>query len=215
MIFASRDAESITPTQSDVDLYFDRWTRAVEAEPILGGRIPQRHRSDTGVEFSFETAKPAIVSAFRSVASADYRPVPITGDVVFDEIMTQLVAPQTARDGNETQPGSFLFPVYLGATFNEELVAARLLETDAHLPDPVQHYRDDGTWIWPNGLEKRQATAQIDFTFGWGDCFVACEGLHELRVFVPPTGTASIFDLGGDPLPPFLVLDPNTMPLPQ
>ncbi len=77
---------------------------------------------------------------------------------------------------------------------------------------------DDGSWSWV-GRETRDTgsdkdTAQIDFKFGWGDCLVACFGYRTLRAIVPPGGPATVYDLGGDPLPDYLQLDPRTKPLP-
>lgn len=58
-------------------------------------------------------------------------------------------------------------------------------------------------------------TAQIDMKLAWGDCFVACSGYHFLRAIVPPVGEATVYDVGGDPLPPQIQLSPNTHPLPK
>lgn len=65
---------------------------------------------------------------------------------------------------------------------------------------------DDGAWAWDGD------TARIDFTFGWGDCFVQCTGFRSLRAIVPPQGVATVYDLGGDLLPAGLALAPTTLP---
>jgi hypothetical protein len=56
--------------------------------------------------------------------------------------------------------------------------------------------------------------ATIEFRFGWGDCFVGCAAFRYLQIIVPPTGPATVYDLGGDPLPPWIILSPDTRPPP-
>lgn len=213
MLFASRDTPTLTPSRSEIDRYVDRWSRVAAAEPILSNRAPQRHRSDTGSQFDFETTNAAIIATFSASPSGD---VPTTGDPAFDQIMSELVAPQLSGNGTDNGNGTWIFAILVGATFNEELLATRLLATASKLPDAFQHLRDDGVWSWPDlgpGPGADDAAAQIDFSFGWGDCFVTCIGMHDLRAIVPATGAATVFDLGGDMLPPELVLSPNTRPL--
>lgn len=38
------------------------------------------------------------------------------------------------------------------------------------------------------------------FQIGWGDCFVACDGMHFWRVHVSPTAS-SLIDEWGDAIP--------------
>ena len=99
-------------------------------------------------------------------------------------------------------------------TVNEEIFNARLLSTSSHLPDPGMAPIQDGTWRWVDTSDtgNDEATAEIDLTAGWGDCFSGCAFFHYLRAAVPARGTATVYDLGGDP-PPFQ-LSPNTKPPP-
>ena len=216
LIFASRDTETITASQVEVDRYFDRWSRAVAAEPILTGRIPQRLHGNP-ISFELHTTNPLVIAAFNANAPnpAD-RDVPITGDSTFDQIMSELVIPQLWNFGHDEGEGSFLYLVSTAAVFNEELLDMRLRATSSKLPDAARGYFDDGAWSWPDGAGSGadDATAQIDFTFGWGDCFSGCAGLHKVRAVVPADGVATVYDLGGDPLPANLMLSPSTRPPP-
>jgi hypothetical protein len=89
---------------------------------------------------------------------------------------------------------------------NEEVFASLLAPTLTSLPPVFMRPTDDGTWTWQGD------TADIHFSFGWGDCFVGCDGFHTLEAIVPPAGPATVYDLGGDPLPPYLALAPTTLP---
>ncbi len=71
------------------------------------------------------------------------------------------------------------------------------------------------TWNTDTKVGTDGATATVTFSFGWGDCFVACDGFHNLRAVIPADDVATVYDLGGDPLPGGLVLSPNTRPPPS
>jgi len=64
---------------------------------------------------------------------------------------------------------------------------------------------------WTQGIVE---TGDPEFV-AWGDCFVACAGYHTLRAIVPADGEATVYDVGGDPLPDHIRLSPNTRPLPE
>lgn len=210
MIFAARDAATPTPAQTDLDRYFQRWSRVVSAEPILSNRAPQRSRGGFA-QFELETSNTSVIQSW--VSTPDIHPAPLTGDPAFDEILTALERPEIQRGGNDTGRGTKLYVVFTSSIFNEELVNSLLVPTSSRLPEPSLGFRDDGTWVWDTGGSgDDQSTAFIDFSFGWGDCFVQCDGLHDLRAVVPPEGPVTVFDMGGDPLPPFLSLSPNTLP---
>ncbi len=212
-LFAARDSPELTPSLDQVALYLERWSRAVEAEPILVDRGPQRLRGDAPAQFELETSNPAVIASWTSTHGI--HDAPLTGDASFDEVMGGLVRPELNGGGNDTGRGTKLYGVLTSAIFNEELLHERLLSTSSNLPESFLSYRDNGTWTWDQGPRSgsKDATAQIDFSFGWGDCFVQCDGMHDLRAIVPPDEPARVFDLGGDPLPPFLTLSPDTLPL--
>jgi len=138
-----------------------------------------------------------------------------TGDPVLDTTIAQLgdVAIEQ-RYAPDPPPGDpWYFELHEDTVYNEELVNSALGKSMAWLNARTAVPRDDGTWTWvtePDGT----STARVDFTFGWGDCFVACDGFHSVRAVVPEYGDATVFDLGGDPLPDNLHLDPRTRPLP-
>jgi hypothetical protein len=210
MIFAARDASTPTPAQADLDRYFQRWTRVVSAEPILSNRAPQRSRAGLA-QFELETSNASVIQSW--VSTPNIHPAPLTGDSAFDEILAALERPEIQRGGNDTGRGTKLYLVFTSSIFNEELVNSLLIPTSSRLPDPSPGFRDNGTWIWDSGGSgDDQSTAFIDFSFGWGDCVVQCDGLHDLRAIAPPDGPVTVFDMGGDPLPPFLSLSPNTLP---
>ena len=210
MIFAARDAPAPTPTQADLNRYYQRWSRVLDAEPILTDRAPQRSRAGLA-EFEFETSNASVIESWTS--TPDIHPAPPTGDPAFDDILASLERPELQRGGNDTGRGTKLYLIFTSSVFNEELVNDLLIRTSSMLPEPSVGYRDNGTWRWDTGGSGDDlATAFIDFSFGWGDCFVQCDGLHDLRAIAPPDGPVTVFDMGGDPLPSFLALSPNTLP---
>jgi hypothetical protein len=116
------------------------------------------------------------------------------------------------------ESGTYLFSLWVGAVYNEELLAADLAPYDSWFPAPMVQPQDEGTFQWlasegaPTGSDD--ATAYIEFTFGWGDCLAGCFGFHSLRAYVPADAPPTVYDLGGDPLPPGMMLSPSTIPLP-
>ena len=206
--FAARDTPELIPTQDEVDRYLSRWQRAIEAEPILDGRLPQRHRFAFGAPVPIITANPAVIAAWNAGTLA-------TGDAAFDAIIGEIHGTQLAGAGKDNGDGTFTYNLQVTALVNEELLATSLAPTMSTTSDPVIELRDDGTWLWLDammGTGSDGDTAQIDFTFGWGACVEICDGFHRVRAQVTDDA-ATVFDLGGDPLPPDLHLSPNTKPL--
>jgi hypothetical protein len=206
-LFAARDTPSLVPSVDEVEVYADRWSRAVDAEPILNGRIPQAYRDNPPTMLHITTTNPSVIAAWRE------RKI-VTGDAGFDAIVQQLAPSEVGKQFGQRGGPEWYFELDVGNAHNEDRLDQTLLAFDTSLSDPQQLPRDDGHWSWSGGPTSDEATATIDFTFGWGDCFVACDGFHSVRAVVPPTGAATVYDLGGDPLPDGMSLSPNTRPLP-
>ena len=205
LLFASRDTADLLPSQTETDRYLDRWRRALKAEPILAARLPQRYRIHGSLTIT--TTDPKIVSAWS-------RRELETGDVELDQMLARIDASLGPVRDYGTHFTAILNCPYI---FNEEFLAAALLARSSTMPDPEVWPRDDGMWVWIDADERAGhdlATAKIDFRFGWGDCFVACDGFRNLQAIIPPDGPATVYDLGGSPLPPHLSLSPNTKPPP-
>jgi hypothetical protein len=214
--FAARDSETLVPSQAEVDRYFDRWSKAIAAEPVLDGRYPQRYR-DFNVAPTVTTTNPMVIQAW-TAASANMgtgfvRVDLTTGDDSFDAIIRNIDAigmnTYWSTDGM-----AYRFTLWVDAVYNEDLLENELAPFMSSIGPAVHRPTDDGTFRWmdsakPSGEDI--STASIEFTFGWGDCMVACDGFHTVRAQVPPGGPATVYDLGGDPLPPGLALSPNTL----
>jgi hypothetical protein len=155
------------------------------------------------------TTNAAVIAAWR------HREI-VTGDSAFDAVVQQLAPSEVDElSGQPDGPDSYwYFGLTVRNVYNEDRLNQTLLGFDTWLSEPQQLPRDDGHWSWSGGSASDEATATIDFTFGWGDCFVACDGFHSVRAVVPPTGAAALYNLGGDPLPEGMALSPNTRPLP-
>jgi len=200
-IFAQRDAEHLVPQQDELDRYFERWARAAEAEPILDGRIPQMYRlgGNPPTSLIVYTTAPHAIAAWE-------QGMVWTGDPAIDDVLAPLNPMRILWNPHDPT----VFELELdGDIYSEEVLANELAVESIAMKDPMPLPQDDGSWMW-----LVDDTAQIDFTFGWGDCFVGCAGFHSVRALVPETGDAMVYDLGGDPLPPYLMLAPGTHPLP-
>jgi hypothetical protein len=217
MRFAAKYSPTLTPSQEMMDRYFERWTRANAAEPALRTGTPQRYRGNPS---QILTTNPVVIDALSRLADSPVvepgsRALPPTGDETFDAIMNELVIPEMESSSLEAATGVFRFSISTGAIFNQELLHSRLLETSSQLPEPTVNFSQDAKWTWQTlgeGAGEDNDTAVIDATIGWGDCFVSCIGLRDLRAIVPPHGPVTVYDLGGDPLP--FPLSPNTIPPP-
>lgn len=209
----------LVPAQYDVDRYFDRWKRLVEAEPVLNGRYPQRYR-DRDFSPSIHTTNSEVIDAWTTAApdpSTGLVHVSLrTGDADFDAIIEQL-RPNGLNAFWTNDSGTYNFKIWVDSVYNEELLAADLAGHNAWLNAPEHVAKDDGIFQWLGNLEaptgEDDATAYIEFTFGWGDCFSGCMGFHSLRAYVPAATAPTVYDLGGDPLPPGMMLSPDTIPL--
>lgn len=207
-IFASRDSQQIAPPTLDVERYFGRWKRAVIQEPILMGRTPQVYRNSPPSMIQVNTTNELAIEAWSQQIAE-------TGDHSLDVAISQLGDVTIERRyAPDPAPGDpWYFELHESVVYNEEALNTQLMMSSAWLDAATPLPRDDGTWTWLDASDGT-STAQIDFTFGWGDCFVACDGFHTMRAVVPEVGEATVYDLGGDPLPDYLHLDPRTRPLP-
>lgn len=205
LLFSARDTADLLPSQGEVDRYLDRWQRTITAEPILAERAPQRYRRGVSVY----TTNPQIIEPWS-------QGVLETGDVELDEMLARIGAAFVGGRARDT--GAYHYAEFdTTHVFNEEFLAAALLVRSSWMNPPEVWPRDDGTWSWLDTSERAghdDATAKIDFRFGWGDCFSGCLGFRDLQAIVPPEGPATVYDLGGDPLPPGWSLSPNTKPPP-
>ena len=88
------------------------------------------------------------------------------------------------------------FSIDYETPLNQRLLKARveaiLTDTTIYLGDPVPN---DITLWWAGG------TLEVRLVVGWGDCFVACEWLHEFHARISGGNLIAFEDLGGDPIP--------------
>ncbi len=176
------------------------WTRAVEAEPLISSRILQTYRDVPPSTLDLRTTNSLAIAAWR-------QQIVVTGDPALDRIVEQLGPVEIDHSAFHSDGESaWLFSLQIHTAYGEEQLAAALAPTGTAMSEPYIAPRDDGQWTWLGSI------AQIDFAFGFGDCFVGC-GLHRVRAVVAPTGDAKVFDLGGVPLPEGVSLSPNTVPL--
>jgi hypothetical protein len=143
-----------------------------------------------------------------------------TGDPIIDQWTSAIGVSEIGQQfGNPGGSGSsWYFVLHEANVYDEDALNDELSTASTMLSPPQMLPRDDGTWAWDpvasTVAQLASSTAHVDFTFGWGDCMVACDGFHSLRAVIPPDGNAQVFDLGGDPLPPGIQLSPNTKPPP-
>lgn len=207
--FAARDCPGLTPDTECVERYYSVWRQVTEVEPLLASRIPQRQRS-SDLDAVVTTSNPQIISAWTAGTL-------LTGVADFDQVISELGPGEPFgpfRLGHDNGDGSYYFPVKTLLVFNEEELQRRLIPTGSHLPDPVVQRQDDGRWSWKGSgspYGSNSDTADITFSFGWGDCFTGCSFFRTLRAIVSPSMNAVVYDLGGDPLPPYLQLDARTV----
>jgi len=113
------------------------------------------------------------------VIAAWTRAALVTGDAEFDSVIAELRPGRVSRQWADIGNGVFLFGVEVGVLYNEDVLQTKLAPTSSWETEPVHYPRDDGSWYWrgeTGGTGKDSDTAEIEFTFGWGDCFVACFG---------------------------------------
>lgn len=200
-LFAARDSTTLVPSQESIELYFERWSRAVAMEPILDGRIPQDYRLPTPSQITVYTTNTAAIAAWT-------QQTPTTGDLVIDGALDQLepIEVNSFYSPPATSSDPWTFSLRSLVVRNEEVLASLLSPALTSIPPAIARPNDDGTWTWLGD------TADVHFTFGWGDCFSGCAGFHQLEALIPSSGAATVYDLGGDALPPYLALAPTTLP---
>lgn len=215
-VFAARDATGLLVTQSELGRYYERWHRVVEAEPLFDIEPirPQSYRAIGPGATKLLTTNPRVITSWPADAGPGV-PLPVTGDAPFDTVMEQLANVEAFSPLNEIGDGVHSTTIVTTSLFSEEVLHARLQPANTSLPEPeMVPDRQDGSWRWLPAVGE-DATAEIEIRWGWGDCLAGCAVLHDFRAVVPPTGPVTVYDLGGDPLPPHLQLSPNTRPLPR
>jgi len=206
-VFAARDTAGLIPSQFEVAKYFNHWHRALVAEPQMGAAAPRRsYRSSPPIRI--KTRNPMVIAAWSQGEL-------VSGESAFDSIIDQLRVVELNSFWS-VEAGTYSFGVLPGITFNEEQLEVSLNQFDSTLGPRADFAGSDSHWTWV-GSNAADAgsdgeSAQIDATIGWGDCLSGCIFFHRLRAVVPPEGRATVFDLGGDPLPPGLELAPSTRP---
>jgi hypothetical protein len=201
--FAARDSATIDVRQSDLRDYLARWERVVRAEPQLRNRVPQTYRTVKWIQLTIFTSNPLVIDAWSAGVLE-------TGDEEVDDAVRALREPRLhgATGGDEMVR---YFVLNVGGIYNEEALQAQLMRGGTWLDTAIKRSGDDGVWSW-NG-EGADRVATIDFTFGWGDCFVECQGYRTIRGVVSAEKEPEMYDLGGDPLPPGVELAPGTQPV--
>ncbi|HEU0035621.1 MAG TPA: hypothetical protein VFQ53_33650 [Kofleriaceae bacterium] len=211
LVFAARDTAGLIPEPGEIVRYYDRLRRAARAEPVLG-RVgpPLLHRGLVPGYATILTRNQRVIDAWGGTGG----PATTTGDEAFDTLLSNFPHAYV-WSRYELGSGEIQYEVELTTIYNEEALNEKLLVTDSRLPE----YADglgypDAIWRWQeaDGTAHDGATAEIDYLIGWGDCIAGCRFFHRLLAISPPTGLASVFDLGGDPLPPELELAPATQP---
>ncbi len=204
--FAARATTELVPTQAELDLYYARWSRVVEAEPVLD-RVPQRYRARGSLDIMTRNA---------SVIEAWTKRVLRTGDESFDATIAVLRPTSLNSFWTHNDDESYTFLLESPVMYSQEVLQARLAPLDSWLNDPLRFPGDDGTWAWIDEGVDTEPTAEILFRIGWGDCFTACAGYRMLKAVAPAAEAGTmVYDLGGDPLPPHLALRPTTKPPPS
>ena len=211
---AATDTAELIPTQAEVDRYHERVQRVIAAEPALAGSLLPRDASGL-MRTSMFTDNPLVVAAWEGLR--DEASPPLTGDPVFDQVMGELRP--IVLDSRPTVFGAERSFGLLGTrVFNPVVLDERLGPTMSWLPgvhdESVQSTGATWRWIGASGTGADDAQAEIDIVVGWGDCFVGCIFKHEFLAIVPPVGDATVYDLGGAPLPDGFELSPNTLPPP-
>lgn len=204
--FAARSTTELTPSSAEIEDYYRRWEATITAEPILAKRVPQTYRLTPWISLEIWTINPLVISSWTSGN--------ITTNVPkMDDTINALIHPQLRSFFHDNGDGTYYFLLDVDGIYSEEILNNRLAEAESWLPDPVHYHRDDGTWTWlPDGSSNGR-TARIEFRFGWGDCWVACDGYRTLVSIVDENGRASVYDAGGDPLPEGMELSKDTLPI--
>jgi hypothetical protein len=196
-MFAARDSVDLVPTQSMIDRYFERWSRALTAEPQLRNCSPQDYRFEPASQMDLYTTNATAVAAWS-------HQVVTTGDVAIDRVLAPLLPIEiNSFYSVPTGPGEpWVFLLGSMVVRNEEVFSNLLTPTLTWLPPVYVAPEGDGTWSWQGD------TADVHCTLGWGDCLSGCEYVHRLEAIIPTDGAATVYDLGGDSLP----LAPTTLP---
>jgi hypothetical protein len=195
--FAARDSVALVPVQSSIDRYFERWSRALAAEPQLKICAPQDYRLEPPSQITLFTTNAAAVAAWS-------QQVVTTGDLAIDSVLAPL-GPIEINSFFQAPSGDadpWVFLLHSMVVRNEEVFASLLAPTLTALPPVYMAPEGDGTWSWQGD------TADVHCALGWGDCLSGCEYVHQLEAVIPADGPATVYDLGGDPIS----LAPTTLP---
>ena len=188
---AIREATGFTVPQADLDWYLDVYQRAfVPLEDMLGGPAIAVNWWSDGLVANTNAAEivepwthgrvttdvPAVDDILARAFIDEVVPLGMMQGPYFDLISSHVIAPQNVAPAFTDIPGLTVTAQMFRPTqgFSEVVI-----ERPAGIGDAV------------DVVSRR----------GWGDCFVACTGMHFWRVRVTPS-TAELVETWGDPIPP-------------
>ncbi|HPH65772.1 MAG TPA: hypothetical protein PLF40_08510 [Kofleriaceae bacterium] len=194
-LLATRDSPAFLVPQAMLDRYYDRYRRAVAAEPFVM----------RGIAFSTHFIG-AMRTSNRQIGEAWYAKKLHTGIEDFDYLFSQIATKiETAPQSLSESVFSMQFEVK--RLYSPKHLAALLPATIAE-PPPIDLAGTSwpiATLTWPAGAPVEGAddlTATIDSEFSFTDCFTGC-AKHYLRAVVSPTEVV-VYDMGGFAIPPEL-----------
>nr|MBP9088123.1 hypothetical protein [Kofleriaceae bacterium] len=205
--FAAAASPVLLVPQTMLDRYYDRYRRAVEAEPWMPGGVP----TTKYFLYVLETNDVRIGTAWQAKQL-------VTGIPEFDNVFSQIAASITAvhtGDGNyvaiDFKVKRLVSPEQFNRAIPNALAQSPIVGEGLEWPL--------ATFSWPEGSPREGAddlTATIDSAFAFTDCFVGC-AKHYLRAVVSPTDVI-VYDMGGEPFPvdwpAEFMLRPTTIPWP-
>lgn len=211
-LYAAHDTSDLVPAQNEIDRYYERLGRAAEAEPLMVRWGKEPRWASTFRSATLFTTNPKVIAAWAGVEG----PVPATGDPEFDEIMAELIGPSLSSASYDRSPSDSYFSITFGGVWNDELLHERLRPTSSRIGEGGGGSGVYATWRWigATGTGDDEATAEVFIHGGWGDCISGCAWFHDFQAIIPPEGPATVYDLGGDPLPSDMQPRPTTLPPP-
>ncbi len=196
---ALREATTVHIARADVEEAYATLKPAWETFPLVRLAVASNHRFASPIRADVKSVLPVIDAAW-SVGTVK------TGDPAIDAMFLGNGANGVA-EGSES---------YYSVYFSEPLNMRLFTPAAATLPGIEVA---DGDYI-PQGsdieLHRNVGDGSVTATFryGWGDCALGCDGVHQWVVFLPGDGTATVMDEGGDPLPATSIEYAATLPSP-
>jgi hypothetical protein len=201
-LLALRYGGDVVVQQDDIDYFYSLSKRVYVAEPLT--------RLASAARIWDDLLEVPLYSEYEPLVSAWSAGLVNTGDPIVDHLFADngMVSVRPWRPPSPDRPPSFS-PGFELPVSHEVLTMLVRTIPDTQLVGPSLERSEDITIV------RYKDGVLLHMVAGWGDCFSGCASHHRWDAFVTSAGAVTVTDLGGDPIPDWLLQSVASSPDPE